>query len=84
MRRDLDDNVAPVFASSMKAIIISDSAAVLNLYNHRSISAQPLLAAVAATSSSPAAHAPTAQLALHVMLPSPSDQLPDLYHNRPL
>ncbi|KAH6634763.1 hypothetical protein B0J18DRAFT_30163 [Chaetomium sp. MPI-SDFR-AT-0129] len=42
----------------------------------KSIFAQPLLP--------PAAHAPTAQLALHVMLPSGSDQLPGLYHNRTL
>ncbi|KAK4044729.1 hypothetical protein C8A01DRAFT_31227 [Parachaetomium inaequale] len=29
-------------------------------------------------------HSPTVQLALHVMLPSRSDQLPSLYHNRAL
>ncbi|KAK4144476.1 uncharacterized protein C8A04DRAFT_27662 [Dichotomopilus funicola] len=42
----------------------------------KSVFAQPL--------SSPAACMPTAQLALHVMLPSGSDQLPGLYHNRAL
>lgn len=42
----------------------------------KSVFAQPLLP--------PATHAPTAQLALHVMLPSGSEQLPGLYHNRAL
>lgn len=41
-------------------------------------------AAAAAPSSSPAAPTSTVQLALHVMLPSRSDQLPGLYHNRAL
>ncbi|EAQ84892.1 hypothetical protein CHGG_08906 [Chaetomium globosum CBS 148.51] len=36
------------------------------------------------TTPPPGAHAPTAQLSLHVMLSSPSGQLADLYHNRVL